>query len=168
MTALKLKRRGHYYVTGVGLITVPSLISRNEERGLWYLNSRLSVEQHSYSDSAHGGPLGSLKKVVREFLELIDHPMQKLRFVRTKEAVTKAMPLGSVGVCYRRWGQYEYFTVSNPLGAAELVPVNNNWEKALEHAKALRMDFIMDYMHKYRFDMKPLCAQLGLRGPKHV
>lgn len=168
MTALKLKRRGHYYIADLGLITVPSLISRNEERGYWYLNYRLDVDQHGYSDSAHGGPLGSLRKVVREFLKLIDHPMQKLRFVRMKEAATKAMPLQMAGVCYRRDRSYEYFVVSNPLGPAERVPVNNNWERALEHAKALRMEFILDYMDKYRFDMRALCKKLDLKEPKHV
>lgn len=163
MTALKLKRRGHYYIPGIGLMTVPSLISRNEARGYWYLNHRLSVEQHSYSDSAHGGPLGSLRKVVREFLALIDHPMQKLRFVRTKEAATKAMKLQMAGVCYRRNGAYEYFAVSNPLGSVELVPINNNWERALNQAKATRMEFVIEYMNKYRFDMRELCDQLELK-----
>jgi hypothetical protein len=168
MTALKLRRRGHYYIQGIGLITVPALISRNEEQARWYLNSRLDVEQHSYSDSAHGGALGSLRKVVREYVELIDHPMQKLRFVRTKESDTKAFPLQMAGVCYRRSGRYEYFVVSNPLGSPERVPVNNDWDAALAHAKALRQDFVWAYMDKYRFDMKNLYKQLGLRGPQHV
>lgn len=155
---------GHFYVKGIGMIEIPTLVNRASNNKAWLLD-RKRFKQNYFGDATYGSAKNSLREAMRVFLSSIDFPLTKIHSVRTKEYANKRIPTGLAGVFYdTQRDRFVVFLLNKRERAYVRVasddPVKYNAAKAT--AIQIRQDAIAAFNRRHKCDLSYMLTQLGL------
>lgn len=152
-----IKLKSGTFVPGLGLVSIPTYISRDNRGGGWRLSHVKfpDAEIHYFSDYAWGNTGNALKAAVAA----LKHEQEQLLIGRpllTEELTSKQEKLGEVGICHyttlQRGMEVHYFgvsDVSNQMSLNVYIGTLNtwtdNWDKAFQRAKDLRFQCEHEY-----------------------
>lgn len=159
-----IKLKSGTYVPGMGLVSIPTGISRTNETdkrgGGWVLSYSMfpDAQFHWFSDYAWGTVGAALQAAITE-LKRVQHADDITigRRLATEEYQSKITKLGVVGVSYYivevRPGYFEHrFDINNPAtntGTTVYIGTDNtvdaNWDAAFEKARDIRHGFEQEY-----------------------
>ena len=110
------------FIPGMGLVSIPTYISRNKASKAWVINKKAVPEalQHYFSDYQYQNSTASLKAAIKELRITMGGVMYKKRKLPEHERASKIRPLGVVGVFHESYLtntglEVHRFCISDPV-----------------------------------------------------